>query len=96
MLKDVEALSLLPGKKQPVVQYINSDPKAKKAGFVVSPSVLSSEGDGKCAPGRDDCQYLSMKVGDLQKFEYGDKPETYRLELLAIHRKLVPLPDAAG
>jgi hypothetical protein len=96
VLRDVEPLALLPGKKNPVVQYVNSDGSGKRAGFVVSPSVTSASGDGKCDPGRNNCQFLFMEVGDLQKLVYGDKQETYRLELLAINKTLVPFDAPTG
>lgn len=96
VLRDVEPLSMLPGNKRPIVQYINSKTDGSRAGFVVSPYLLSSEGDGKCDPGRNNCQYLWMEEGDSRTFVYGDHHDNYRLELLAIDRKIVPLPDATG
>ena len=36
-----------------------------------------------------------MEKGDVQTFVYGDKQETYRLELLAINRTLVPVKSAS-
>jgi hypothetical protein len=93
VLKGVESLEFLPGPKQPVVQFVQGDADGKHAAFVVSAAVTKSEGDGNCDPGRDDCQFLLMKKGDLQTFVYGEQQETYRLQLLAIHRELVPVKN---
>ena len=90
VLKGVEPLQFLPGAKTPVVQFVQGDADGKHAAFVVSADVEKSEGDGNCDPGPNDCQFLLMEKGDLQTFVYGDKQETYRLELLAIHQELVP------
>lgn len=95
VLRDVEPLALLPGKKRPVVQYVNSDGGGTRSGFVVSPQVTKAKGDGKCDPGRNDCQFLFLGEGDLEKLVYGDKQRTYRLELLSINRTLVSLHDNA-
>ncbi|MFN8112349.1 MAG: hypothetical protein U0R51_04030 [Solirubrobacterales bacterium] len=90
VMKDVEPLTLLPGEKRPVLQYVNSNLDASRAGFVVSPLVTETEGDGKCDPGRNDCQFLFLEEGQTQKLVYGDKQETYRIELLGINKVLVP------
>jgi hypothetical protein len=94
VLKDVEALQFLPGDKRPVVQFVQGDSDGTHAAFVVSADVTETSGDGKCDPGRNDCQFLLMEKGDLQTFVYGDKQETYRLQLLAIHRTTVPVPSS--
>ena len=94
VLKDVEPLQLLPGDKRPVVQYVNTSVDGSRAGFVVSPLVTSAEGDGKCDPGRNNCQFLFLEEGQIQKLVYGDKQETYRVELLRINKVLVPFDSS--
>jgi hypothetical protein len=96
VLRDVESLQFLPGDKRPVVQFVEGDRDGTHAAFVVSADVTKSSGDGNCDPGRNDCQYLLMKKGDLQTFVYGDKQETYRLQLLAINRTTVPVKRDSG
>lgn len=95
VLKGVESLQFLPGDKRPVVQFVEGDSDGTHAAFVVSAEVTKSEGDGKCDPGRNDCQFLLMEKGDVQTFVYGEAQETYRLQLLAIHRDLVPVKRPA-
>ena len=96
VLRDVESLQFLPGDKRPVVQFVEGDRDGTHASFVVSADVTKSSGDGNCDPGRNDCQYLLMEKGDLQTFVYGDKQETYRLQLLAINRTTVPVKRDSG
>ena len=78
-----------------MVQFVEGDRDGTHAAFVVSADVTKSSGDGNCDPGRNDCQYLLMEKGDLQTFVYGDKQETYRLQLLAINRTTVPVSATA-
>lgn len=94
VLKDVEPLQLLPGDKRPVVQYVNTSVDGDRAGFVVSPLVTAADGDGKCDPGRNNCQFLFLEEGQIQKLVYGDKQETYRVELLRINKVLVPFDSS--
>jgi hypothetical protein len=93
VLRGVEPLQFLPGKKRPVVQFVEGDTNASHAAFVVSPDVTETAGDGRCDPGRNDCQFVLLEQGDLRTFVYGAQGKTYRLELLAIHRTTVPARD---
>jgi hypothetical protein len=86
VIEGAEAMALLPGKQRPIVQYLGADVDGERAGFVVAPAVVSAEGDGNCDPGRNDCQFLSMRAGDSQTFLYGEDERKFRLDLLAIHR----------
>lgn len=94
VLKDVEPLALLPGKKSPVVQFVGSD--ETRASFAFSPDTEGTQGDGECMPSHDDCQYLTLEVGDLQKLYYGKNLDVYRLELLAINKTVVPFDAPNG
>lgn len=94
VLEDVMPLDFLPGKQRPIVQYVQGDLDATKAAFVVSRDVVTSDGDGRCKPGRDDCQFLLMHEGDEQFFEYGDNLKKYKLQILDIHRKVVDAKSA--
>ncbi len=96
VLTDVKSLDFLPGDERPIVQFVEGDYAATKAAFVVSPEVISTEGDGNCDPGRNNCQFLLMKKGDVQFFDYGPKAKVYKLELLAINRVEVDPKDIKG
>lgn len=85
-VKNVKSLQYLPGKKRPVVQYVQSSFDRSSASFVVSRSVDSSEGEGTCDPNPFNCQFLLLEVGQEQRFTYDDG-KTYRLKLLAVNLK---------
>ncbi|MCL4286639.1 MAG: hypothetical protein KJ006_03225, partial [Thermoleophilia bacterium] len=95
VIEGAEAMTLLPGKQRPVVQYLGAGADGERAGFVVSPEVVSAAGDGNCDPGRNDCQFLSMRAGDSQTFRYGED-ERIRLDLLAINRVVTEKTGSAG
>lgn len=85
----VEPLSPLPGGERPITRYIGADREAERAAFVLSPAVTATEGDGNCDPGRNDCQFLTLKPGESQYFRYGERAKRYRLKLVAINREVV-------
>lgn len=95
-IKGVEPLSLVPGDKSPITQYTGASRDAKQASFVVSAAVGSTEGDGNCMPGRNNCQFLILKPGESQYFHYGEKAKRYRLKLLAINRVVERVKDSDG
>ncbi len=96
VIEGAEAMALLPGKQRPIVQYLGAGVDGHRAGFVVSPDVVSASGDGNCDPGRNDCQFLSMREGDSQTFRYGADERKLRLDLLAINRVVSKKTDSAG
>lgn len=96
VIEGAEVMALLPGKQRPVVQYLGAGADGKRAGFVVSPAVVSASGDGNCDPGRNDCQFLSMREGDSQAFRYGEDERKLRLDLLAINRVVTEKSDTAA
>lgn len=98
--QDVREFAFLPDIEQPVVEFLFGDFDLTSASFVVSPSVISTAGEGKCAPTRQSCQFLLLEVGEEQTFEYEDGRQ-YRLELLDVnlHQEAVAeenLPDGAS
>jgi hypothetical protein len=96
VIEGAEAMTLLPGKQRPIVQYLGTDVDGERAGFVVSPAVVSAAGDGNCNPGRNDCQFLSMRPGDSQQLRYGEDERKFRLDLLAIDRVVTEVSESAG
>ncbi len=99
VLRDVKFLDFLPDKKTPVLEYLQSDFDLSNAVFIVSPFVLSSEGDGKCAPTPQDCQFVQLQKGDTHAFQYDDG-ERYTLTLLDVNLHEEPIeqgaPEATG
>lgn len=78
---DVRELALLPSKQTPVVAFLGVSEDAKKATFLVSATVASTDGDGSCAG--PDCQFLTLRRGDQQMF-HAANGAIYRLRLLRV------------
>jgi hypothetical protein len=83
-IKEVEPATSLPGKKTPVLTYLNVDMKGKKALLLVSTEVTALYGDNKCAAGTGTCQLLALEEGVPEVVEYGDNAARYKFELLKI------------
>jgi hypothetical protein len=96
VIRDVRNLELLPDRRKPIVQYVQSDGEDGRASFIVSPDATALKGDGRCSKPRSTCHFLQMKTGDDQYFRYEPDGKTYRLELLAITRHSEPLQDGKG
>jgi hypothetical protein len=79
----VKQLDFLPDRKTPVVAYLGLV-NDNSALFSVNPGVVETQGQGDCAPRGNTCMYLSLKVGQEQRFVYGDAEDAtiYRLKLL--------------
>jgi hypothetical protein len=81
----VKQLSFLPNGASPLVAYLGSNEAATRAFFQVSSDVTSATGDGRCFPAPSACQFLVLKKGDVETFDYSPDPGTpYKLKLLAI------------
>lgn len=95
-INDVEYLDYLPGRKRPVVQFVGGSIDGKKAAFIVSSDVSNVEGDGRCAPRPQRCEFLMMKVGDEVKLDYDLEGRVYRLRLDKVHMVRHKGKDAPG
>ena len=99
VIKDVKFLDFLPERKTPIVQYLQSDFDLTNSVFIVSDFVNKTEGDGKCAPSPQQCQFLQLEKGDTQSFMYSDG-KRYTLTLLDVNIHEEPaeeaIPDDAG
>ena len=91
-IEGVKQLDFLPDQKTPVVAYLGLA-NDSHALFSVNPGVAEAQGEGHCAPRRSACMYLSLKVGEEQRFVYGDSEDAkiYRLKLL--DARVVRIPD---
>ena len=87
-IEGVESTTLLPDKKSPLLQFVNTDLQGTFAVFIVSPDVVRADGDGNCSPTRSDCQYLKLQVGDAERLSYEVDGDLYRIKLLGITRQI--------
>ena len=90
-IKDVKPLDFLPERRGAVVEFVAADFDLTRAVFIVSPDVLLSEGDGKCAPSPQQCDFLALDVGQEHSFQYDG--ERYRMKLLDVYLHEEPLEE---
>jgi hypothetical protein len=78
---NVKVMDLL----SPVGVFIGASFDAKSAFFYLSSDVVSASGEGECAPGPTDCQFLTLKEGKAEDVAYQpagvEVPTTYTLEV---------------
>jgi hypothetical protein len=86
----VTRLSVLPDEEKPVLVYRGVEDGGKVAIFELTGAVVA-EGDGKCAPTPEDCQYLKLQAGETEFITVTDTgTETdaqYQLDLVRINSK---------
>ena len=88
--KTVERLTVLPDEEEPVLVYRGVEDGGKVAVFELT-GVVVAEGDGKCEPDPEDCQYLKLRAGETEFITVSDTgTETdaqYQLDLVKINKK---------
>ena len=81
----------LPGKKAPVVTYMGTGEKGRRALLLVSTKVSSLFGDTRCTTNEDVCQLIEVEPGFPVTFVYGANEVRYtinvhKIELVVIGR----------
>jgi hypothetical protein len=89
-------LTMLPSRETPAAVFMGTSADGKKALLLVSSDVASVFGDGQCVVGSETCQLLALEKGLPQTFVYGPQGRTYRIEILAIEKKLSDKPRRAA
>jgi hypothetical protein len=88
--KTVTRLSVLPDEEKPVLVYRGVEDGGKVAIFELTGAVVA-DGDGKCAPTPEDCQYLKLHAGETEFItvsETGTETDAqYQLDLVKINAK---------
>jgi hypothetical protein len=84
-LDDVGQLDLLPDQSTPVVAFLGVSDDGKRAAFLVSTDVSAVGGDGSCVPDPGNCQFITMKPGQVARLDYAPDGLTYKLKLARIH-----------
>jgi len=95
---DLQNLTVLPSKSNPVAVYIGVTEGGKGANFMLSPDVVGASGGGSCMPAPSRCQFLTLKQGQEQKLDYAPNGEadTYVLDVKDIRFEEVKDPREAG
>jgi hypothetical protein len=91
-IEGLEKLDMLPNEASPLLIFMGASKDGGNAVFLVD-STLSTAGEGKCKPSRDDCAFLYLGAGSEQEFT-NDEGDSYRLLIDQIRR--VKLDDVNG
>jgi hypothetical protein len=87
--KDVRLGDILPSREKPIVSLVAVTDDLKEASFIVSSGVQATRGEGTCSPSRAQCEFLTLKEGEVQKFEYGPQGTVHRLVVTDIREEIV-------
>ena len=91
--ENVKRTEVLPSREEPIVAYFGASSNGKRAAFLISSSVVSSDGGGSCSPSPDSCAFVTMKPGDQRYLHYqpegAEEEVTYRFKLKRIEEKVV-------
>ena len=81
---------MLPDEEAPVLIYKGVEDGGKVAIFELT-GVVDAQGDGKCEPTPEDCQYLKLRAGETEFItvtDTGDETDAqYQLDLVKIYKK---------
>jgi hypothetical protein len=94
--KGMTALEMLPNSSSPLFVFLGVDSKATNAVFIVdsSPSLTPApEGEGKCKPSNDNCNFLYLGAGNEEVFTTSDG-QIYSLQIDGIRRVKVKSKSA--
>jgi hypothetical protein len=80
----VKQLKMLPSSSTPVIVFLGTNEVGSRAFFLVSTDVTAVSGDGSCLTTSPSCQFLTLKEGQVESFDYAPDTLTYKLKLLAI------------
>ena len=86
----VKLLTVLPSKGKPIAMYLGASENGKSATFLVSEEVSETRGDGSCMPSASGCEFVTLKQGEQQRFEYGADSEDFVLKVVDIHLAKIP------
>jgi hypothetical protein len=90
---NVKRTDVLPSNEEPLIAYFGASPNGKRAAFLISSTVVSSDGDGRCSPDPETCSFVTMKAGDQRYLHIqaeGEAEEVvYRFKLRKIEEKVV-------
>ncbi|OLE38386.1 MAG: hypothetical protein AUG48_01795 [Actinobacteria bacterium 13_1_20CM_3_68_9] len=85
----VKQLKMLPSSNKPVVVFLGTNEAGDRASFLVSTDVTAVYGNGSCLTTTSSCQFLTLKEGQVDRFDYAPDSGTYKLSLLAIRDVVV-------
>jgi hypothetical protein len=91
--ENVKRTEVLPSREDPVIAYFGASANGRRAAFLISSEVASSDGDGSCSPSPESCSFVIMKEGDQRYLHLQPEGEEeqviYRFKLRKIEEKVV-------
>jgi hypothetical protein len=92
--KGMTALEMLPNSTSPLLVFLGVDSKATNAVFIVDSSLKPApEGEGKCKPSTDNCNFLYLGAGNEEVFTTSGG-QIYSLQIDGIRRVKVKSKSA--
>ena len=82
--RNLPELTMLPGREEPALTFMDVSKDEKKALMLVSDKVTGLFGDGVCVVGSEHCQLLALEPGTPETVVYGPQGHSFRIELLKI------------
>ena len=82
--ENVKPMTILPDATTPVVAYLGTDEKGKRAALVIARDATMVDGSGACVPSPENCLYITLQKGETATLSFGPDGQTYELRLLAI------------
>jgi hypothetical protein len=84
--RNVKPMTILPEQDNPVLAFLGTDERGKRAAFVVSSNATVTGGDGACVPNDTDCLYITLEKNENKTFFYAPDGQTYEVVLKAIKK----------
>ena len=82
--ENVKPMTILPDPATPVVAFLGTDEKGKRAAFAVARAATVIAGDGACVPTPENCLYITLQKGETATLDFGADGQTFDLRLLDI------------
>jgi hypothetical protein len=96
-IKDVAPGDLVPSSRHaPIAMFVTATPDLTEVTFVVSQDVTETEGDGKCRPRRNQCEFLTLREDEKQYFTFGPHEKRYSLKITDIREEVVDRRKVEG
>jgi hypothetical protein len=71
-IEGVKSGDLLPSKEAPVAMFLGNSDDSSVAELLVSRDVSNVNGEGRCKPGKNNCEFLRLGDGDVAYLRYAD------------------------
>ena len=89
-VNDVKIGDILPHpRKAPMVVFIGTGEDTRFADLLVSSDVTFTDGEGRCRPSPDRCEFLRLKKGQKQVFIFGEQRARRSITVTDIREKVV-------